>query len=644
MKNSITAFILVILLGLSPLTAIASNFDSPGFDTVPFDGGDGPFFPGGSSGTNITLGDGTGAGAGAVPNCGGAAGGGALSNGLSSILGNSTVQRLLQQYGNLNVPGLGNINIGSLLQGGGLNIGSLLNGLNIPGIGSLGSLLGGGGISGLIGSIPGLSSIPGLGALTGLAGIGGGGPPVPIELFTAHQQTIEDIGSTRRSTNTLEKKECQDDIQVASQRNQKMTEQVRAIHEDIETGENGRSRYSKNEPNTLLKAQDSAAKTYQEIARQSLVNNVSARKVNELLVRDYESSRSPGAQLAEMERLTKPRNQGYSSYWAGFADRLSGGNTLHSSFVLYSGGQAQYTQVGVETVKRAIDQGDGFKPSVTGTTPGSTEGGVTGGTGAGGGTSSDCASIEDCPTTHNVSIPGSQIKEAAATASRAGFEQRQQADEPGEDPDDSFGNLLEQLLSNIDGFLGLLTRDSESGESYLDTMTGNANETTVATSRTILTQELTNSIGIEEERIVILTTMAADLAVTEASFEAVKQCYQRLVTSPSSTITSTLASERVNFASTTINVILAPQRGARTAEVGVAETVIDQLAELLVQVEAARTAESVNQVSDSYAALVASGAHFTEPDLVFLENDLQLTKSALTSAREQAGTLLAACQ
>ena len=154
----------------------------------------------------------------------------------------------------------------------------------------------------------------------------------------------------------------------------------------------------------------------------------------------------------------------------------------------------------------------------------------------------------------------------------------------------------------------------------------------------------------------IATTLAAEVeynqTVTElldqhldtaATYADLKACYMAHVTSPPTGLTSALALERANAASTTIDILLSPNIYAYELELENSETIVVQLSSLGEAAADATTSEEINAISIAFESLLASGVVHTTTDVAFLASDGIQVSSILSNLKNVGVTQLIEC-
>jgi hypothetical protein len=284
----------------------------------------------------------------------------------------------------------------------------------------------------------------------------------------------------------------------------------------------------------------------------------------------------------------------------------------------------------VESVKTAVDQGNGFEPTVVHTDHKT-------------GQKTPCTSIADCPEDYEITVPGFTVAESVQHATNSGVEQLQNAKHVGEKVNPFVANLVNQLFSRLYGFIGLAI-SSGGNPSYLDQISGSTDSASVETAKNYLVSAIEGDITSENHYQSVLADMLGNLNGARNAYDAVRQCYIALSTKTVLGVSTADITARADLASSTMKTLFDPQIVQRTDEFNDSRAVTDELGRLKVQTEQATTAEEINAVSDALDSLQAAGLIHSSTDISFLVSDANASAEALTVATTEAETQLAECQ
>lgn len=220
---------------------------------------------------------------------------------------------------------------------------------------------------------------------------------------------------------------------------------------------------------------------------------------------------------------------------------------------------------------------------------------------------------------------GASFAQANNEALQLPTDQLVQADEIGELIDTLSQGLMQFAFQNVEGLLGL-GQDSGDEGSYLDQMV-NASYSRDDVQTTI-TDDLQGALVVEEQYFDLVSLILSDFTTVRTTYESVKTCYAPFVTTPSANISTTLATDTMHLASTTITT-LAPEITEFTALRNDSQLALDEMSFLIERAQAALTQEDMVSVSNDFSALRASGVMHNATDLQYLE----------TSARASVETI-----
>lgn len=240
-----------------------------------------------------------------------------------------------------------------------------------------------------------------------------------------------------------------------------------------------------------------------------------------------------------------------------------------------------------------------------------------------------------------VVTPAGSVQDTANRAQNIGAEQQARASELGQLVDSLFSQLASQALTSLSGLLG--TSENRNGEgSYLSQVSGGSNA--ASTAATTLRNSIEASMTTVASYEAVITDIITNLSNAQTALKSVQTCYLALSTSTTATLDSATAKARADTASTTIATAITPQMNTENDALTGSANVLAQLNNLDNLAQNAAATGDVDNISNAYQALVASGALHTTTDITNATNDDASSKTILDALTNDANTALNQCK
>lgn len=531
----------------------------------------------------------------------------------------------------------GNGNIGSILNSAGL--GNILNGSSLGNI--AGNLLGNSGVGSSIGNIAGNllgnsgvgSAVSGLlgGGLGSLAGgplglvsglLGGGEIPVNDGTLRSYTQKLQaNAQKIQTDQDTQLQVVCVQNVLVSKVSQQFTAENTKNVLNQLNTGNGGEPGYSQNPTDDAVSIANTVFTNVMNEIPNSGANNPTQVQQYLNAVYNVDGKQSLKCPLAKVDLVNFTSFEDFANLMAYNPQCTDRGANAIASDILDTRTanrqevQAQITKTSDIYPVIACDDVNGNGKSLA-----------------------NCERFK-------IKTPASISNSAVQRAVNAGYDQEARAAQIGQLVDPLFAQIGQQVLTSLQGLLGLSKKSSTGNGSYLDVVAGASQSATATSGKTSLNKTLDGTLSLEYTYQRTLADMLSNLGTTKDAYANVQSCYQALVTKGGGTgIDLAGATLKMNQASSTILTVLTPQIQTESLALDDSQSTITTLEALKAQAVKATVSTELNALSDAYQGLSDYATLHNQNDLTALTNDRDASKILLQSMITDANAELTTCK
>ena len=231
--------------------------------------------------------------------------------------------------------------------------------------------------------------------------------------------------------------------------------------------------------------------------------------------------------------------------------------------------------------------------------------------------------------------PGAQINEQLGRVLGSGLEQLELADELDEIINALLAQLSQQIFTSADGLRGLSNPSSSSSRnnrSYLGAIQDEVGENSIESASSILIRDINGAIRVEEIYQSSLERLITDYQISNDGFVSLYQCYQ-----------STNSTSNALVASSTLSTQITPQLKLHSDELNQSYETVSSLISIRGQAQRATSASALNNASDAYDSILASGVVHTNADVALLNEIISNSQLVFEGYDNQIALGLAQC-